>query len=102
MAGDVVRPVAGHVCQTLPLIASTLAELLRAAGHFVEIGPDVTARQHETQLEASFMEFQLKKYTIEREPGDSPWSFIVSEPLDAEEAVAISHTTSDCNLPLTF
>lgn len=96
MTGTVIRPVAGHLCQTLPLLATTVAELLRAAGHFVEISPDVTARQHETLLECEFMDFDLKKFTIEREPGDSPWSFIASEPIDAEEALEISHMILNC------
>ena len=72
-----------------------MAELVRAAGHFIEVGPETTARQHETMLESQFMDFQLKKYSIQREPEDSPWSFIVSEPLDAEEALTISRMISN-------
>jgi hypothetical protein len=68
----------------------TLAELVRAAGHFVEIGEGQSARDHELALQATFLNFNLVKYSLEREPGDMPWSFIVSDPRDAEQAHGIS------------
>jgi hypothetical protein len=86
--GNVIRPVAGHEHASLPLQLSTLAELLHSAGHFVEVLPEATARDHEVRLESTFLDFQLTKYDLEREPGDSPWSFVVSEGQDAEQVSA--------------
>ncbi len=83
-----MRPCAGADCGSLPLQLCTLAELLRAAGHFELIAPETSARDHEIALESRFLDFDLSRYTIVREPADYIWSFFVSEPVDAEEVDA--------------
>ena len=83
--GDLIRPVAGLASSTLPLSPYTVAELLRAAGHFVGIAHDATPKEHEVRLQSSFMDFGLRRYSVERVPGDSPWAFVVSDGVDAEE-----------------
>ncbi len=79
-----MQPVADQ--QRLFFQPTTLAELLRAAGHFVVVAADVTAREHELQLEAEFLTFDLTTYAVLREPeADCPYTFCLSSPLDAEE-----------------
>jgi hypothetical protein len=84
-----VQPVAGNEDRTLPLTLSTLAEVMNAAGFFIPLADGVTAREHELALEFRFLDFNLSKYKMEREPGDDAWSFVLSEPLDAEQALQL-------------
>ncbi len=83
--GDILRPVAGHEQQTLALQSTSVAELLRAAGHFVEVAVGTNERDHEVLLESCFLNYSLNKYTVERCPDDSAWSFIAYDPRDVEE-----------------
>ena len=83
--GDLIRPV-GPDLSRLPLQTSSIAELLRAAVHFVEVAPDESARDHELKLERDFLTLNLKRYAAHREPDDAcPWTFLVTDPLDVEQ-----------------
>jgi hypothetical protein len=88
--GDLVVPSAADATSDkLPLQPTTIAELLRAAGHFEALDADTSARDHELKLEAVFLNFHLSKYNMQREPGartSSHWSFVLSDPMDAEQA----------------
>ena len=57
--GDILRPVAGHEQQTLALQSTSVAELLRAAGHFVEVAVGTNERDHEVLLESCFLNYSL-------------------------------------------
>jgi hypothetical protein len=96
-SGDLIRPCGGHESDTLVLQPTTVAEILRAAGYFVEdLAVTTSAREHEIKLEAVFFDFQLHRYDAVREPEDSPWSFVVSSPVDAEQASHV-HGVLFCN-----
>jgi hypothetical protein len=87
LPGELLRPCAGFESSSLELQATTVAELLRAAGYFVEeIAPETSARDHEVKLESAFFDLQLSRYQSMRQPEDSAWSFVVSDPADAEQA----------------
>ena len=77
----------------LLLVPSSLAELIRAAGHYAEIDANTTTREHEIKLEEAFLDFRLSVYTTERQLDvASPWTFTVSDARDLEQA--FSHTAS--------
>ena len=93
--GDIIRPVHSE-SQTLTLQPTTLAELLRAAGHFVPVVVDASDREHELALEASIFDFDLRKFVVQRvEDHDCSWTFVVSDGIDAEEAFLASSNPAD-------
>ncbi len=82
--GDVVRTVA--TTDSLELQSVSVAQLIRAAGCFVEIAVNASARDHEIVLEKQFLEHELRVYEAYREPqAEHPWSFVLSHPRDVEE-----------------
>ncbi len=89
--------------------ANTLAEILRTAGYHAAVVDGETPRDHELALEASFLDFRLCYYSMQRQADeDSPYTFVVSDATDAEEVVhliehfseikfeAIAHATGSC------
>ena len=86
--GDVVRTV-DVGSQSLVLHATSVAELVRAAGLFIAVTPNMSARDHELNLERMFLEHDLRVFESYREPeAENPWSFVVSNPRDIEEALS--------------
>ena len=84
--GAELRPV--NEAQThLDFLPLSLAEILRAAGCFVEATDTTTARQHEKLLEEQFLDHNLCRYTLVREAeAAAAWVFVASDPVDAEQA----------------
>ena len=83
--GDVVRTVDAE-STSLALQPTSVAELIRAAGLFVAVLPNASARDHELSLERQFLDHDLRVVEAYREPdAESPWSFLLSNPRDIEE-----------------
>ena len=86
--GVIVQPVNTDV-QHLQLDNFTLAELLKAAGHFELAGPADTARVIELKCEEKFLDFSLVVFRSARRlptssVGDSNWFFQLDDPVDVE------------------
>jgi hypothetical protein len=75
--------------QTFPI-----AELLRAAGSYVDIVPDSIAREREVFLEAVLLDFDLRRHIVHREPDASPWAFVLTASANAEEAESKTYEES--------
>ena len=85
--GDVIAPVECDAA-TLSLSTMTLAELLRAAGVFVDLAAGASTRDHEVALEKIFVNYGLSRYVAAREvTAANPWLFVVSDPVDAERVL---------------
>ena len=85
-AGDIIRPV-GPDPSKMPLQVMSIAELLRAAGHFVDVPAEASAREHEVMLETAFLDFPLVKYSAQREPDEAcMWTYVVRDPVPVEQA----------------
>lgn len=79
-----VQPVEGVLGQLI-LKAGTPAEILTAAGAFPTIAVDDTERDVELKQEASFMRYELVRYTSVRVGTEGmPWHYYLSDPVDAE------------------
>jgi len=64
----------------------SLAEIMRGAGIFVDVGPEATAREHELLLERILLDNTLSRYALAREIDSARhWTFVASDPMDAEE-----------------
>ena len=73
---------------SLALQATSVAELIRTAGLFIAVTPTTSAREQELNLERQFLDFDLRVFEAYREPeAENPWSFVVSNPRDIEEAL---------------
>ena len=69
----------------MELLLLTLAEVLRAAGHYPTVSVADTARDVELLLEADFMSKSLGRYDSIRETAaDGPFVFALESPIDAE------------------
>ena len=86
LQGVLVSPVNGHDT-ALQLMDASVAEIVRAAGHFPPAAHDATPRDVELRLEKDFLDFFLVRLKSQHVPFDSsrPWSFMLSEPVDIEE-----------------
>ncbi len=73
---------------SLALQATSVAKLIRTVGLFIAVSPTTSAREHELNLERQFLDFDLRVFEAYREPeAENPWSFVVSNPRDIEEAL---------------
>ena len=81
-----MRPV-NRTSAHLDWLPLSLAEILRAAGCFVETTDTTTAREHEKLLEDQFPNNRLCRFALAREvEAVDPWVFSASDPVDAEQA----------------
>ena len=68
----------------------TLAELLQTLGFQLPADPDRSAILAEQQLEAHYMNLQIKKWSCQQEPGhEDPLALSLGESEDAEEALVL-------------
>jgi hypothetical protein len=84
--GVFVQPV--NVDKTnLELLTYSIAELLRAAGHFEPVGPRESARSLELRYESSILDFDLRVFvdSVRVVEQGSPWTFQLSEGIDCEQ-----------------
>ena len=81
-----MRPV-NRTSAHLDWLPLSLAEILRAAGCFVEGAGTITSREHEKLLEEQFLDNRLCRFALAREvEAVDPWVFYASDPVDAEQA----------------
>ena len=82
--GIVVRPVVMDDVSTLFLRNATIAELIRAAGHYIE--NEGTAREMEIKYEKAFATLDVVRFNGSRFlDGNMPWQFLLTEPVDIEQ-----------------
>jgi hypothetical protein len=87
--GPVVAPVEPTEERALKLQLYTVAELSKAAGFFPEVTPSMSARDVEIAHEAAVLSHGLVKLKSARIGDfDTPWSYALSEPEDAEMSYA--------------
>jgi hypothetical protein len=58
-SGDVIEPV-DNPRSGLVLQSVSIAEIIRAAGLYVPVGPEESARDHEIKLERDFLNYNLR------------------------------------------
>ena len=81
-----MQPVGSKEKLDLQLVSC--AELLRAAGHYIPVDDNATAREVELALESIFLDFELCQYVSMREPcSATAWQFVLAEGINVEEAV---------------
>ena len=80
-----------EVMHDLSVKQVTIAELIRAAGLHLPVGPHETVRQQEVALEKVFLDHELTAFESFREPfadhggdGSDPFEFVLSNPIDIE------------------
>ena len=69
------------------LILQTIGEIVRAAGHHVQVQPNESARSVEVRLEATIFDHNVVRYVHKQLPHhiyDDVYCFALSEPSDAE------------------